>query len=217
MHKSNLEQLGLDYVDHLMTHFPSDWEQTNASPEARQEEWLALEAIYYSGEARTIGISHYCSRHILDVIMVATVTPAVNQIEYHIGSRDVDNVMETCSDLGITFMSFSALCGPCEYDPEDSLIDGSLVEGVAKRYTHGDDGSAVVGSQVSLRYVVQQGIPVIPKSGSMSHILSNLQIFDFELSDADMELLGGATKPAPEAGDCQVTLDADAAESTALQ
>lgn len=220
LHEVNLEELDLDYVDHLMTHFPSDWEETNASPDARREEWLALEAIYYTGEARTIGISHYCSRHILDIMWAATVTPSVNQVEYHVGSQDVDSVIETCSDFGITFMSFSPLCGPCEYEPEDSLVNGSLVQHVASHYQHRDDGEnidqAVTGSQVALRYIVQQGIPVVPKSNTMSHISSNLQVFDFELSDEHMALLGRATKPAPEAGDCDVTA-LDAVVETSLQ
>mmetsp|Transcript_57232 Transcript_57232/g.139546 ORF Transcript_57232/g.139546 Transcript_57232/m.139546 type:complete len:461 (+) Transcript_57232:115-1497(+) len=199
-HQRNLLELGLDYVDHLMTHFPSDWEETTASQAARQEEWLALEAIYKSGEARTIGISHYCSRHILDIMWVATVTPALNQVEYHIGSQDVDNVIDTCADLGITFMSFSPLCGPCQLDdPSDSLIHGDLVMDVAAHYDN------VSGSQVSLRYIVQQGIPVIPKSNSLEHIRSNFDIFGFELSEVDMKRLEEATKPAAEGGDCDVT------------
>ena len=49
----------------------------------RQEEWLALESIYKSGAARSIGLSHYCSQHIDDVLEVATVAPTVNQVEYH--------------------------------------------------------------------------------------------------------------------------------------
>lgn len=208
MHERNLEELDLEYVDHLMTHFPADWEETVASPEARQEEWLALEEIYKTGEALTIGISHYCSKHILDILWVATVTPAINQVEYHIGSQDIDNVIETCSDFGITFMSFSPLCGPCEYDPSDSLINGDLVTEIAAKYQHESSGAAdatVTGSQVALRYIVQQGIPVIPKSNTMSHIISNLQIFDFELSDAHMERLARTTKPEAEGGDCDVT------------
>jgi diketogulonate reductase-like aldo/keto reductase len=198
-HKQNLLDLGLDYVDHLMTHFPSDWDEKVASPEARREEWLALEEIYKRGEARTIGISHYCTQHIVDIMWVATVTPSINQVEYHVGSQDIDNVMGTCSDLGITFMSFSPLCGPCDYDPKDSLIDGDLVTEIASHY------DSVSGSQVSLRYIVQQGIPVIPKSNTMEHLKSNLNIFQFELSDAHMQRLSRATKPAAEEGDCNVT------------
>ncbi len=207
LHEVNLKELELDYVDHLMTHFPADWEETVASPEARQEEWLALEDIYYTGEARSIGISHYCSKHILDIMWVATVTPAINQVEYHVGSQDIDNVIDTCADFGITFMSFSPLCGPCTYDPKDSLINGDLVTDIASQYDHireAHDG-VVTGSQVSLRYIVQQGIPVIPKSNTFAHIISNLQIFDFELSDEHMDSLARATTPAAEAGDCDVT------------
>ena len=218
LHELNLQELGLDYVDHLMTHFPADWEQTVSSTEARQEEWIALEAIYKTGEALTIGISHYCSKHITDILWVATVTPAINQVEYHIGSQDIDNVIETCSDFGITFMSFSPLCGPCSYEPGDSLVHGDLVTDIAAEYQHesssssssnnnndgASDDDSVTGSQVALRYIVQQGIPVIPKSNTMAHILSNLQIFDFELSDAHMRRLGRATTPEAEGGDCDV-------------
>ena len=82
-HNQNMEWLGLDYVDHLMTHFPADWSETpsRSSPEARQEEWLALESIYKTGAARSIGVSHYCNSHIDDILKVATVQPSVNQVE----------------------------------------------------------------------------------------------------------------------------------------
>lgn len=203
-HTQNLIQLGLEYVDHLMTHFPADWATTKASPAMRQEEWLALEKIYYSGQARSIGISHYCTRHIDDVLDVATVIPAINQVEYHVGSQDVDDVIEKCRKEGITFMSFSPLCGPCESDAEDSLITGNLVTEIGAKY-----GKS--GSQVSLRFIVQQALMqesfmggVIPKSSNMEHIRSNMDVFDFNLSDLDMERLLAATKPSPEAGDCSV-------------
>ena len=113
--------------------------------------------------------------------------------------QDVDDVMETCQQYGITFMSFSPLCGPCELeDPNDSLIHGKLVEEIASHYEN------VTGSQVALRYIVQQDIPVIPKSNTPAHILSNRQLFDWELSEEDMTTLTSATKPAAEQGDCSV-------------
>lgn len=197
-HAQNLMELGLDYVDHVMTHFPADWDEKVASPKARQEEWLALEEIYYSGEARSIGVSHYCKQHIGDVLEVASVLPSVNQVEFHIGSQDIDEVIDFCRYLGITFMSFSPLCGPCTYDPKDSLINGDLVSQIASKYDE------VSPSQVALRYVVQQEIPVIPKSNSMSHIVSNAQIFSWELSSSDVEQLSKAKQPAAEDGDCEV-------------
>lgn len=197
-HEQNLLELGLDYVDHLMTHFPSDWNQTKASPEARREEWRALEEIYERGEARSIGVSHYCTKHITDIYWTNRVGISVNQVQFSIGTQDVDSVRETCSDLGITFMSFSPLCGPCKYEPQDSLIDGDLVTEIASHY------SGKTASQISLRFIVQQGIPIIPKSNKLEHIISNLNVFDFNLSEQDMKRLARATKPAAEAGDCDV-------------
>ena len=197
-HHQNLMELQLDYVDHLMTHFPADWEETVASATDRQDEWLALEDIYHTGQAKSIGISHYCTRHISDILEVASVLPSINQVEYHVGSQDIDQVIDFCNYLGITFMSFSPLCGPCTYDASDSLIDGDLVTEIAEAH------EGVSPSQVALRFVVQQGIPVIPKSNTMTHIESNAQIFHWELSEEEMSRLGKATKPGAEAGDCDV-------------
>lgn len=203
-HHQNMFALNLEYVDHLMTHYPSDWEAKHASKKLRQEEWRALEEIYYTGKARSIGVSHYCPQHIADILEIATVMPSVNQVEYHVGSHDIDGVMETCRQHNITFMSFSPLCGPCNYDPADSLIDGELVTEIGKKYN-------ASGSQVSLRFIVQQALQpdsvmggVIPKSNSVEHIRSNLDIFSFTLSDEDMDRLRKATKPAAEGGDCDV-------------
>jgi diketogulonate reductase-like aldo/keto reductase len=204
-HHQNMFALNLEYVDHLMTHYPADWNMMNASKHMRQEEWRALEEIYYSGKARSIGVSHYCTQHIMDILEIATVLPSINQVEYHIGSQDVDNVIETCRQYNITFMSFSPLCGPCSnYNRSDSLIDGTLVSSIAQKYN-------VTGSQVSLRFIVQQALEsnsvfggVIPKSNNEEHIQSNLRIFSFELNEDDMLLLKHATKPPGELGDCDV-------------
>jgi len=204
-HHQNMFELNLEYVDHLMVHFPADWELLKASKEMRQEEWRALEEIWYTGKARSIGVSHYCTQHIADILEIATVPISVNQVEYHVGSQDVDNVMETCRQHNITFMSFSPLCGPCKIDdPKDSLITGELVTTIGKKY-------GVSGSQVSLRFIVQQALQedsfiggVIPKSNNLDHIRQNLDIFSFELSDDDMQLLHEATKPEAEGGDCDV-------------
>jgi len=206
MHHQNMFELNLEYVDHLMAHYPSDWDQRNASKQLRQEEWLALEEIYDSGKARSIGVSHYCPRHLQDILEVATVMPSINQVEYHVGSSDVDGVMEFCKQHNITFMSFSPLCGPCQYDPADSLVDGELVSDIARRQK-----GNVTGAQVSLRFIVQQALQegsyiggVIPKSSNIDHIRANMDLFSFELSDDDMERLRRATQPAAEKGDCDV-------------
>jgi len=206
-HRENMDQLGLTYVDHLMTHFPADWSATpeRSTPQRRQEEWRALEKTYNDGEVRSIVMSHYCSQHVDDILAVATVKPSVNQVEYHVGSQDIDDVIDKCKEAGIRFMSYSPLCGPCEIsDPKYSLITGDLVTSIGAKY-----GKS--GSQVALRYIVQQALTtehiggVIPKSDNPKHLASNFDLFDFELSDEDMAALGAATEPAAEAGDCDVT------------
>lgn len=203
-HIQNLLELNLDYVDHVMTHYPADWKATKASKEMRQEEWLALEAMYYSGMTRSIGVSHYCSQHIDDILEVASVPISINQVEYHIGSGDVDGVMDKCQQNSITFMSFSPLCGPCQLDPKDSLIDGELVSSIARHYN-------ITGAQVSLRFIVQQALKegsimgaVIPRSNNMDHIRANLDLFSFSLREDDMKRLSEANLPAAEEGDCDV-------------
>lgn len=206
-HHHNLFLLNLEYVDHLMVHYPADWQACKASKQFRQEEWRALEEIYYSGKARSIGVSHYCSRHLDDIFEIATVFPSLNQVEYHVGSQDVDHVIQYCKDHNIAFMSFSPLCGPCTMkDPhQDSLIDGDLVTEIAAHYPN------VTGSQVALRFIVQQAMQphsymggVIPKSNQLSHILSNMDVFRFQLTEQDMDRLRQAARPAAELGDCDV-------------
>lgn len=202
-HEDNLRWLGLETVDHLMTHFPCDWNETpeRCNKARRQEEWRALEEIYRQGKARSIGISHYCKQHIDDIMEIATIMPSVNQVEWHVGAGDVDDVIEYSRSRGIFFQSYSPLCGPCEYVPEDSLINGKMVTDIAQKYN-------VTGAQVSLKYLVQTAMTndhyggVIPKSSSPTHLAENIDLFKFTLSDKDMATLGAATKPEGEPGDC---------------
>ena len=73
------------YVDLMLVHFPASWDQKAAGKALRQDQWRALEAFHKGGKARAIGVSHYCKRHIDDILEVATVTPAINQVQFHVG------------------------------------------------------------------------------------------------------------------------------------
>eukprot|EP00977_Amphora_coffeiformis_P027740 scaffold34638_cov161-Amphora_coffeaeformis.AAC.11 len=205
-HAQNLFALNIEFVDHLMVHFPADWQVTKASRAIRQEQWRAMQEIWYSGKARSIGVSHYCAAHLQDILDMADIVPSLNQVEYHVGSGDIDAVRDFGRQHGVTYMSFSPLCGPCQYEPADSLITGDLVTSIGKKYNK-------TGSQVSLRFIVQQALKeqangtmagVIPKSNNPDHIAQNMDIFDWSLSQEDMDKLHAATQPAAEAGDCDV-------------
>jgi len=200
-----LGQLKLDYVDLMLIHFPATW-SGEGGPESRQQEWKALEDFHKAGKARAIGVSHYCTRHLEDLLAISTVPIAVNQVQYHVGmGSEDDNATDDksfCEDHKIAYESFSPLCGPCG---TLELITGPLVTGIGEKYNK-------TGAQVSLKWIVQQGIPVIPKTDKQEHMAENVDLFDWTLSDEDMATLTKATTPPvagdagppPTSGDCTV-------------
>jgi diketogulonate reductase-like aldo/keto reductase len=102
--------------------------------------------------------------------------------------------------IGVKFMSFSPLCGPCG-DQKDTLVTGDLVTSIGRKY-------GKTGAQVALKWLVQQDIPVIPKTGNLQHLKENLDLFSFTLSDEDMVALTQATKPSvPGGGDGKTSGD----------
>merc|ERR1712039_616506 len=97
-------------------------------------------------------------------------------------------------------MSFSTLCGPCDGDEPKELINGPLVTGIGKAHN-------VSGPQVALKWAVQQGIPVVPKSSNPKHLAEDFDLFSFTLTDAEMARLTAAKTPATgaaDSGDCEV-------------
>lgn len=202
-----LSELKLDYVDLMLVHFPASFGGVG-SPAIRKEQWLAMERWAKAGKARAIGVSHYCRSHLDDVLSVNSVPIALNQVEYHIGmgsaSSEATDDKDYCQSKGIVYMSFSTLCGPCPAPGNTTLIDGPLVTEIGKAHKK-------VGSQVSLRWAVQQGIPVVPKSDVPQHLKENFELFDFELTPEEMQRLTSATEPAvagggdgKASGDCPV-------------
>jgi len=193
-----LDQLAVGYVDLMLIHWPG------VTKQARQTQWLALESWAKAGKARAIGISHYCKTHVEEVLEVATLPISLNQNQYHVGmGSDTEPHLHDKQFMqasGILFMAYSSLCGPCDAPHNHELITGPLVTSIGRKLHKS-------GSQVALRWLVQQGIPVIPKSSNPKHILSNFELFDFEIPEADMALLTHATSP-PETGTIQKPDDA---------
>jgi len=189
------------YVDLMLVHFPATWGGEGGKA-SRQAEWKALETFAKAGKAKAIGISHYCKKHLDDVLEIATIPPAVNQVQYHVGMASPATSSPNATDdkgymktRGVTYESFSPLCGPCDGDDHMELITGQLVTSIGAKY-------GKTGAQVALKWQVQQGIPVIPKSSNPTHIAQNLDLFSWTLSDADMAALTAHPKPAV-AGDME--------------
>jgi diketogulonate reductase-like aldo/keto reductase len=187
--EQSLAELRTTTIDLMLIHSPGSWAGVG-SPSLRQESWRALEAAWARGQLRAIGVSHFCPRHVEDLLKLGGKAPiAVNQVEYHcgMGPSSVNQTDGPGFDRlrGILFESFMPFCGQCH---DDELLNGELTTGIGK--AHGK-----TGAQVALRWLVQQGIPVIPRSGSAKHQAENLAIFDFQLSADEMRRLSAFTKP----------------------
>lgn len=211
--QQSMDKLGLDYVDLMLLHFPAGMNQQGLpnGPAQRQESWLALEKFAKAGGARAIGVSHYCDRQLQDILKVKTLPIAVNQVQYHVGmgsaSSMADDYKSFAQAQGIVYESFSPFCGPCTPPANTELFTGKLVTSIGK--SHGK-----AGAQVALRWLVQQGIPVIPKSSNPVHMKQNMELFDFNLTEAEMASLTAATTPAvgggpspTDSGDCSIKMD----------
>jgi len=128
----------------------------------------------------------------------ATVVPAVNQLEFHVGmGTDPRGIVSHNDALGIKTMAFSPL-GGVDYSHgianatrDISLIIGNVTGDIGR--PHGK-----TGSQVALRWVVEHGIPLATSTSSEKHLRQDLEVFEFNLEDADMQQLDAATTPAAE-------------------
>ena len=160
-----LEELQLERVDLFLIHWPLP------ALGRYTEAWGALEEIYRSGRARAIGVSNFQPQHLRRVLAEGTVVPAVNQVELHpwFGNTEVRTFD---AEHGIVTEAWSPL------GRGSVLADPTLVR-IA-------DETGRTPAQVVLRWHVQRGNVVFPKSATPARIAENARIFDFELSDADM-------------------------------
>ena len=179
----SLGELGLDHVDLYLIHWPSPQRGLYV------ESWTALEQIQASGKATSIGISNFKPHHLQDVLDVATIVPAVNQIEFHPYFQQRE-VTDFNAQHGVVSESWSPL-------GQGQLVDEPAVTAIA-----GEHGKSL--AQVILRWHVQLGHVVIPKSNQKARMAENLDIFDFELNDGELATItmldrGGRIGPDPDA------------------
>jgi diketogulonate reductase-like aldo/keto reductase len=169
--QKSLGRLGLDYVDLYLVHFPP--------PGLLLSTWQKMESIAKRGLARSIGVSNYKLDDINKTLQAAEIPPAVNQIHmspYHYPK----DLADSCRALGIAVEAYSPLTrGKNLNDP----VPVSIAE------AHGKSPA-----QVLIRWSLQRGFIVIPKSARKDRIESNAQVFDFALNDGEMERLDSVTQ-----------------------
>jgi diketogulonate reductase-like aldo/keto reductase len=187
---TSLRKLKLDYVDLYLIHYPV---------RERRQSWRTLAALRAEGKARSIGVSNFTIRHLTELLAETNTVPAVNQVEFHpyLYQRDL---LDFCAGRGIVLEAYSPLT------KGERLKDSKLVA-VAKKYSTAAAKPAAPRSrwplvdrlsrrsetkstaQIMIRWALQHGLVVIPKSANPKRISENADIFDFEIDAGDMQLL----------------------------
>ena len=163
----SLTNLGTDYIDLLLIHWPWTYER-NAAVYAAMEE--AAEA----GKVRTLGISNFHVHHVDALLESARVVPAVNQVECHVHLQNT-RLQEYLEAKGIALEAYA----PFKSDKISEVLEDETLKKIGS--AHGK-----TPTQVSLRWLMQRGIIALPKSVTPERIEQNFQVFDFELSDEEM-------------------------------
>jgi diketogulonate reductase-like aldo/keto reductase len=164
----SLKELGLDTIDLYLIHWPQ--------PGKRLEAWDALAELQESGAARAVGVSNYTVPHLEELFAHSSVVPTVNQVEFHPFLFQKE-LLDFCKRNGIVLESYSPLA-------KARHLDHPVIVGVARRAKR-------TPAQVMLRWGLQHGTVVIPKSNRPERIIENSRIFDFELPAKDMAALDG--------------------------
>ena len=182
-----LDALGFDYLDLFLIHWPlptrydGDFVST----------WKALEEFYRDGRVRSIGVSNFQPHHLRRLHEESDITPAINQIEVHPYLAQQE-VRQFCADHQIAVEAWSPIA-------QGKVLDDPTIAEIAKRV-------GKTPAQVVLRWHIERGDIVFPKSVTPERIAENLDIFDFELSGADVEAItaldkGERTGPDPDTFD----------------
>ncbi|XP_040894247.1 aldose reductase-related protein 2 isoform X2 [Toxotes jaculatrix] len=198
----SLSYLQLDYLDLYLVHFPvglkkmgdelfpkKDGEMLTSDVDY-VDVWRGMEALQASGKVKSIGVSNFTILQLERLLALCRVPPAVNQVELHPYLVQTD-MIEFCKSRNITLTAYSPFGSPARppeliregTDPKN-LLEDPVVSDIARKHRRSS-------AQVLLRYHVQQGVAVIPKSDKPHHILENTKIFDFSLSEEDMSALRG--------------------------
>lgn len=202
-----LQDLGVDYLDLYLIHFPislqyvpiatrypPEWivdplaqqPQMKIAPVPLSETWRAMEALVAKGKVKQIGVCNYNSALMHDLMAYAKIKPAVLQIESH-PYLTQERLLRVAADYGVAVTTFSPL-GSLSYialdmaREEESLLQQEVVLSAAARVKRS-------AAQVLLRWGVQRGTAIIPKTSRIERLRENLAVFDFSLTAQEMEAI----------------------------
>lgn len=168
--EESLKKLKTDYIDLLLIHWPYN--------DCMEEIWLSMEEIYKEGKVRAIGVSNHRERHLNRIYKAASIKPMVNQI-YLSPLNTQNQIVSYCKNEDIVVEAYSPLMF---LRGNNKFTESELINGICAKYHK-------TQAQIVLRWNLQRGIIPIPKASNISHIESNYNIFDFELSSDEISLI----------------------------
>lgn len=180
--ETSLRRLRTDYLDLVLLHWP--FGDTYAA-------WRDLERLYKEGKVRAIGVSNYTADRLIDLVNYNEIVPAVNQIETNLVSQQVET-RRWMDKLGIRHQSYA----PFGQGHIDSIYEDETLCRIAERYRK-------TPRQVVLRFLIQSGVIVIPKTVHRERLAENFDVFGFRLLDNEMEILRSYDKASPLIGNPQ--------------
>ena len=162
----SLNRLGLEYLDLYLIHWPVEGKY--------KETWKALEYLYEQKKIRAIGVSNFLKHHLEDLMEDCKIVPMVNQMEFH-PLLVQQSLIDFCNKNSIQYESWSPFM-------QGKIFELDICNEMAKKYVKSV-------AQIILRWNLQKGVVAIPKSVHINRITSNADIFDFELSEEDINFL----------------------------
>lgn len=186
----SLMELGLDYLDLYLIHWPNPVDFRDRWQEMNAESWRAMEEAVQAGKIRAIGVSNFRAKHLDELLKTATIQPTVNQI--FLNPSDLQPEVTAYNEAHhILSEAYSPL-------GTGKIFKVAELQNIAANY-----GKTV--AQVVLRWSLQHGFLPLPKSVHPERIEENVQLFDFELSEADMKVIDGLHGQAGLAADPDTT------------
>jgi len=174
--EETMKKLSMEYLDLYLIHWPNPLKYRDRWQEANAGSWKAMEELYNAGRIRAIGLSNFRAHHIDALLETAKVKPMVNQIRLCPGQTQAE-LVAYCHDHQMLIEAYSPLgTGKIFGVPE--------LKGLAQKY-----GKSV--AQVAIRWSLQKGYLPLPKSMTPDYIRQNIDVFDFELSGEDVEMITG--------------------------
>lgn len=172
-HKT-LKDLQLEYLDLYLIHWPASCSQFDNWEEINQDTWRALETLYSEGLVKAIGVSNFYVSHLDSLLKHAQVQPMVNQIEIHPGQNQKE-VVDFCHQHNIAIEAWSPL-------GTGRLLQNETLTNIASKYNKSV-------AQLCIRWSLQHGVIPLPKSITPERIIQNFDVFDFEISKCDMDII----------------------------